>query len=73
MIFKRAIQSALVFQSKEHKRMLELSYKQEQPSEIVAQHSRVTKRGSSGVPDDFDPGSGRAVVPEGIVVGNDAL
>ena len=40
--------------------LLELSYKQEQPSEIVAQHSRVTKRGSSGVPADFDPGSGRA-------------
>ena len=40
--------------------LLELSYKQEQPSEIVAQHSRVTRRGSSGVPTDFDPGSGRA-------------
>ena len=40
--------------------LLELSYKQEQPSEIVAQHSRVTKRGPSAVPTDFDPGSGRA-------------
>ena len=40
--------------------LLELSYKQEQPSEIVAQHSRVTKRGSSGAPADFDPSSGRA-------------
>ena len=40
--------------------LLELSYKQEQPSEIVAQHSRVTKREPSAVPTDFDPGSGRA-------------
>ena len=40
--------------------LLELSYKQEQPSEIVAQHSRVTRREPSAVPTDFDPGSGRA-------------
>ena len=40
--------------------LLELSYKQEQPSEIVAQHSLVTKRELSAVPTDFDPGSGRA-------------
>ena len=40
--------------------LLELSYKQEQPSEIVAQHSRVTKRGSSVATADFDPSSGRA-------------
>ena len=40
--------------------LLELSYKQEQPSEIVAQHSRVTKREPSAAPTDFDPGSGRA-------------
>ena len=40
--------------------LLELSYKQAQPSEIVAQHSRVTKREPSAVPTDFDPGSGRA-------------
>ena len=40
--------------------LLELSYKQEQPSEIVTQHSRVTKRESSSVPTDFDPSSGRA-------------
>ena len=37
--------------------LLELSYKQEQPSEIVAQHSRVTKREPSAVPTDFDPSS----------------
>ena len=40
--------------------LLELSYKQAQPSEIAAQHSRVTKRERSAVPTDFDPGSGRA-------------
>ena len=40
--------------------LLELSYKQEQPSEIVAQHSRVTKRGPPEAPADFDPSSGRA-------------
>ena len=40
--------------------LLELSYKQAQPSEIAAQHSRVTKREPPAVPTDFDPGSGRA-------------